>query len=158
VLRFVGEHFQLLNVNISKLQFGEKMKKLIVGLLALLILTACAGGSTATLKGQWRLVSYGSASSQTPAMPDVDTSIEFLDGQLNGNVGCNGFGGEYEVDGDTIKLGPVMSTMMFCEGPVGDQELGTIAVFQESAKFVLDGDTLTITSADGNSVIVLARK
>jgi len=91
-------------------------------------------------------------------MPDVDTSIEFLDGQLNGNVGCNGFGGEYEVDGDTIKLGPVMSTMMFCEGPVGDQELGTIAVFQESAKFVLDGDTLTITSADGNSVIVLARK
>jgi len=36
--------------------------------------------------------------------------------------------------------------------------LGTIAVFQESATFVLDGDTLTITSADGNSLIVLARK
>jgi len=48
--------------------------------------------------------------------------------------------------------------MMFCEGPVGEQEIGTITVFQESAKFVLDGDTLTITSADGNSVIVLARK
>jgi len=134
------------------------MKKLVIGLFALLVLTACAGGSPATIKGQWELVSHGSASSQTPAAPDVETSIEFLDGQLNGNVGCNGFGGEYEVDGDVIKLGPVMSTMMFCEGPVGEQETGTIAVFQESATFVLDGDTLTITSADGNSVIVLARK
>jgi heat shock protein HslJ len=47
---------------------------------------------------------------------------------------------------------------MFCEGPVGEQEMATIAVFQESATLVLDGDTLTITSADGNSVIVLARK
>jgi heat shock protein HslJ len=134
------------------------MKKLIVGLLALLLLAACAGGSPATIMGQWELVSHGSASSQTPAAPDVETSIEFLDGQLSGNVGCNGFGGEYEVDGDTLKFGPVMSTMMFCEGPVGEQEMATIAVFQESAKFVLDGDTLTITSADGNSVIVLARK
>lgn len=134
------------------------MKKIIIGLLALFVLAACAGGSPATIKGQWKLVSHGSAANQTPAAPDVDTSIEFLDGQLNGNVGCNGFGGEYEVDGDVIKFGPVMSTMMFCEGPVGDQEMATVAVFQGSASFVLDGDTLTITSADGNSVIVLARK
>ena len=135
------------------------MKKLVIGLLALFVLAACAGGSSASVIGQWKLVSHGSASSQTPAAPDVDTSIDFSsDGQMNGNVGCNGFGGEYKVDGDTIAFGPVMSTMMFCEGPVGDQEMATIAVFQGSATFVLDGDTLTITSADGNSVIVLARK
>lgn len=135
------------------------MKKLVIGLLALFVLAACASGSSASVIGQWKLVSHGSASSQTPAAPDVDTSIDFSsDGQMNGNVGCNGFGGEFKVDGDTIAFGPVMSTMMFCEGPVGDQEMATIAVFQESATFVLDGDTLTITSADGNSVIVLARK
>ena len=134
------------------------MKKFVIGLLVLFVLAACAGGTSASIKGVWKLVSYGSASTQTPAVTDVDTSIEFLDGKLNGNVGCNGFGGDYEVKGDTLTFGPVMSTMMFCEGPVGDQEMGTIAVFQGSAKFVLDGDTLTITSADGNSVIVLARK
>lgn len=135
------------------------MKKLVIGLLVLFVLAACTGGASASINGQWKLVSHGSASVQTPAAPDVDTSIEFgSDGQMNGNVGCNGFGGEFKVDGDTIKLGPVMSTMMFCEGPVGDQEIATIAVFQGSATFVLDGGTLTITSADGNSVIVLARK
>ena len=134
------------------------MKRLIVGLLVLFVLAACSGGASASVVGQWKLVSYGSASNQTPAASDVETSIEFLDGKLNGNVGCNGFGGDYEVKGDTLTLGPIMSTMMFCEGPVGDQEMGTLAVLKDSAKYVLDGDKLTITSADGNAVIVLARK
>ncbi|MEP6895925.1 MAG: META domain-containing protein [Chloroflexota bacterium] len=135
------------------------MKKLVIGLLVLFVLAACAGRSSAPISGQWKLVSYGPANSQTPAVADVNTSIEFTsDGKLNGNVGCNGFGGDYKVDGKNLTFGPVMSTMMFCEGPVGDQEMGTVAVFQKSAAFVLDGDKLTITSADGNSVIVLARK
>jgi heat shock protein HslJ len=38
------------------------------------------------------------------------------------------------------------------------QESSTLAVFQETASFVLDGDTLTIKSADGNMSIVLERK
>lgn len=135
------------------------MKKFVLGLLALFILAACSGGTSASINGQWELVSHGSASSQTPAAPGVDTSIEFgSDGNLSGNVGCNGFGGDYKVDGDTITFGPIMSTLMFCEGPVGEQETTTLAVFAESATFVLDGNTLTITSADGGSVIVLARK
>lgn len=133
------------------------MKKLVIVLLTLFVLAACAEVS-ADIRGQWKLISYGAPSDQKPAAPDVETSIEFNDKQMNGNVGCNGFGGDYTVKGDMLELGPVMSTMMFCEGPVGDQEMATIAVFQGSATFVLNGDTFTITSADGNSVIVLARK
>ncbi len=135
------------------------MKKILIVLLAMVILAACASSSSASIQGQWELVSHGSASEQIPAAPDVDTSIEFdSEGNMNGNVGCNGFGGEYTVEGDTITFGPVMSTMMFCEGPVGEQETGTLAVFQETATFTLNGNTMTITSADGNSVIVLERK
>lgn len=130
------------------------MNKFVIGLLVVIVLTACTGGSSASIEGQWKLVSYN----QTPAVPDVEASIEFKDGQMSGNVGCNGFGGEYTVDGDTITFGPVMSTMMFCEGPVGDQEMATLAVLQEKSTFVLDGNMLTITSGDGNSSIVLERK
>lgn len=133
------------------------MKKTLIGLLVVVVLAACTGGSSASIEGQWKLVSYGSPSSQTPSVPDVETSIEFKDGQISGNVGCNGFGGEYEVNGDTITFGPVMATLMFCEA-VAEQESTTLAVFQEKATFVLDGDTLTLTSADGNSSIVLERK
>lgn len=118
-----------------------------------LILAACAGGASTSIQGQWKLVSYN----QTPAMADVETSIEFKDGQLSGNVGCNGFGGDYSVDGDTITFGPIVSTMMFCEA-VAEQESSVLAVFQESASFGLDGNMLTIISTDGNLVIVLERK
>lgn len=135
------------------------MKKILfLGLLVVLALTACTGSKgSASIEGQWKLVSFGPASSQIPALPDVETSIEFKDGQMSGNVGCNGFGGEYSIKGGQIEFGPVMSTMMFCEA-VAVQESSTLAVFQETATFVLDGDTLTIKSADGAMSIVLARK
>lgn len=134
------------------------MKKILVlGLLMTLALAACGGGSSASIEGQWKLVSYGPSSGQVSAAPDVETSIEFKDGQMSGNVGCNGFGGEYSIKGGQIEFGPVMSTMMYCEA-VAEQESSTLAVFQETASFVLDGDTLTITSADGAMTIVLARK
>lgn len=130
------------------------MKRLLVSLVVIFTLTACAGGTTASVEGQWTLVSYNGIA----AVPDVETSIEFKDGQMSGNVGCNGFGGEYSVDGSTITFGPVETTLMFCEGPVGDQEMATLAVFQESAVFAIDGIVMTITSANGNSSIVLEKK
>ncbi len=135
------------------------MKKILVaGLFVILVLTACARSSDApSIEGQWRLVSYGSASAQLPAALDVETFIEFKDGQMSGNVGCNGFGGGYKVNGSQIEFGPVMSTMMFCEA-VAEQEASTLAVFHETARFVLEGDTLTITSADGVMSVALARK
>lgn len=133
------------------------MKRLVLSLLMVFALAACAGGTSASIEGQWELVSYGPASSQTPAVPDVETSIEFMSGQMSGDVGCNGFSGEYELEGETISFGPVVSTMMFCEN-VAEQESTTLAVFQENATFSLDGDRLTITSADGSTSIVLERK
>ena len=135
------------------------MKKLTLCLaMFVLALTACAPSGSAIV-GEWRLVSYGDPANPTPAAPSVDTSIIFgEDGQVNGNVGCNGFGGGYEVDGGTIIFEPLVSTLMFCEGQVGEQETVLLNVFDASASFVVDGNTLTITSADGSAVAVLERK
>ena len=129
------------------------MKRLVISLLLMLMLTACGGGNSATIEGGWELVSYN----QTAAVPDVETSIEFKDGQMSGNVGCNGFGGEYTVNGDQIEFGPVMSTKMFCEA-VADQESSTLAAMQNDATFILNGDRLTITSTDTSNFIMLKRK
>jgi len=136
------------------------MKRIVVLFaLAGLLLAACSPAASASLTGQWTLVSYGDPASPTPAAPDVETSIVFgEDGQVNGTAGCNGFGGGYEVDGDKITFGPIVATLKFCDGAVGEQETATFAVFVDTAGFTVDGDTLTITSADGSSVVVLARK
>ena len=140
------------------------MKKLYVYLISLFVLSgmllaACSGGASDSLTGTWRLVSYGSPANPTPAAPEVDTSITFTeDGKVEGNVGCNGFGGDYTVEGNTITFGPIVSTLMFCEGPVGDQETTTLNVLFETVSFVMEGDALTITSADDSESIVLERK
>jgi heat shock protein HslJ len=130
------------------------MKQLVIGILAVIVLAACTGGSSVLIEGQWKLDSYGSPSDQTPAAPGVETSIEFKDGQISGSVGCNSFGGEYNVEDNTITFGPVMATEMFCEA-VAEQEEATFAVLHGKATFTLDGNTLTITSEDGNTVLVL---
>ena len=142
------------------------MKKLFLYLISLFVLsgmtlTACSGGSANSVVGTWRLDSYGAPGNTSPAAPNVDTSIVFKeDGKIEGNVGCNGFGGDYTVDsnGNTITFGPIVSTLMFCEGPVGDQETTTLNVLAGTVSYVIEGDILTITSEDGNEVIVLAQK
>lgn len=138
-----------------------KMKKTFLFALAaiLLALTACSNAST-DITGEWKLVSYGDAANPTPAIPNVDTSIHFdSNGQMGGNVGCNSFGGNYEVSGDTIVFGAVMSTMMYCE-ETSAQEQAVLGIFSDSVKlpFQTTDSRLTITSADGSSVVNLVRK
>lgn len=126
-------------------------------ILAGILLASCTGGASADIVGEWRLVSFGPASS--PREAAGETSINFgADGQLAGNVGCNSFGGEYKVSGTSIKFGPLMSTLMACMDTIGDQESAVFAVFTNTASFALTGDMLTITSADGSMVVVLAKK
>jgi heat shock protein HslJ len=135
------------------------MKKIYWIMLAMFIVAACGSTNSASITGNWELLSYGSPSSQTTAVPDVATSIEFSsDGKLTGNVGCNGFGGDYKMDGDTITFGPIVSTMMACENPIAEQEFAVLKTFTETASYTLNADTLTVTSADGTSSVVLVRK
>lgn len=136
------------------------MKKIFVLLSVMAIaLAACSPAKPASIAGEWTLESYGDPANPTPAAPDVETSIIFGDdGQVNGNVGCNGFGGDYKTGDGTITFGALFSTLMFCEGPAGEQETAVFGVFVETATYELNVNTLTITSADGNSIVVLAKK
>jgi heat shock protein HslJ len=140
------------------------MKKSTLILIATLIgtlLAACTSGgaSSATITGEWELVAYGSASNPTPALSEVETSISFDEsGQFGGNVGCNGFGAEYKVSGDQVTFDGIVSTMMYCED-IAEQENAVISALSENpVTFKLDGRLLTLTSANGTSVVVLARK
>jgi heat shock protein HslJ len=148
----------LLEITMEKL----RLNLLVLFAVAGIILAACSGGASASasLTGTWELVSFGDPASPTPAVAEVDTSVIFgEDGTIGGNVGCNDFGGDYQVDGDTITFGPISSTLMLCaDTAVGDQETFVLNTLIETVNFVIDGDTLIITSPDGSSVILLARK
>ena len=129
--------------------------------LSVLILSACtsSGAASTSPVGEWTLVTYGDASSPMPALPDVETIINFHeDVPFGGRVGCNSFGSDYKVDGDQITFGSIVSTMMFCEG-ISDQESTVLGILTDkTVSFSMNDDQLTLTSEDGNSVVVLARK
>ncbi len=136
------------------------MKTTTIILTALLILlSACSTKADLAIAGEWELVSYGDTSNPTSALTDVDTSIIFgKDGKLNGNVGCNSFGGEYKLNNNEIVFGAIFSTLMFCEA-VSSQESMVLGILSDkSVTFQIDENLLTITSADGASTITLARK
>ncbi len=138
----------------------RKMTLVLVGLftLAALILSACSSGTDApTLAGtSWVLVSYGPVENQVQAAEGVDTQLVFsTDGTFNGNMGCNGFQGEYKQSGSQITFNRMISTMMACEEPRMTQETTTFGIMNGKTIFEMKDGQLQITSADGITMMVL---
>lgn len=130
-------------------------RKLFWLLLLSLLLSACAGGNSIS-DTNWALVSYGEADAPTLAVPDAEAIISFdAEGGLSGNVGCNQFSGTYEVSGDKLVIGPLISTRMACADDIlMQQETTVMMLLNDSHTFEVDGDMLTISSADGSTLTV----
>ena len=134
------------------------MKKYLLILFVIcLMMTACAPQETsASLVGSWKLTAYGPAESPTPVVADVEARLTYNeDGTLTGNSGCNGFGGNYTVEGDQITFSEINSTLMACDDPRMEQEDAVHQVLTDTASFKIEGNTLTLTN-DG-MVLVLTR-
>ena len=129
-------------------------------IFGVLALTSCGTfGNSDLLSGTtWKLSSFGSISNPTAALPNINSSLVFgKDGRMNGNVGCNSFGGDYKVSADQITFGPVLRTMMACQGPVMQQEDAVMLVFSGTAKYTVDSGKLMITSTNGETVVTFTQ-
>lgn len=76
---------------------------------------------------------------------------------VSGSLGCNRFSAKVTVEGSTVTFGPLTSTRMACEGPVGDVERALTELFGSgplTAK--TEGRTLTLTAADGKGLTAKA--
>ena len=105
----------------------------------------------------WILVSYlDKQGEMVDVLPGKNTTALFEDGQVNGNAGCNGYFGGYEVDGANLSVGPLASTEMFCGSPPGvmDQETAYLAALNSAASYVIEQEQLLIANADGESVLI----
>lgn len=136
------------------------MNKYLVTLLVFcLALSACSAKneeSSASLTGSWKLTSYGSPTAPTDAVPDTEAGISFnKDGTVTGNAGCNGFGGNYSVEGDQVSFDQMTSTLMACDDPRMAQEDAVHKVLTDTASYKVEGNTLTITNND--MALVLTR-
>jgi len=83
-------------------------------------------------------------------------TVTFNEGQLSGSAGCNSYFGSYQLDGQSITIGPMGMTEMFCmdEG-VMDQEMAFLAALGQASSFNVEGDSLTIETGAGPLVFVV---
>jgi heat shock protein HslJ len=70
-----------------------------------------------------------------------------IDG-IYGNGGCNDYDGTYTLSGDTIHLSMRGYTQMFCDAT--DEENAYFRVLGGIKRYHVEGNTLTLTSADGS--------
>jgi heat shock protein HslJ len=123
----------------------------VAGALAL-ALAACDDGPTNPsdlLGGEWRLVNLRlpDFTVVTPSDPD-DFTIQFdADGRIRVQADCNGCGGEYDLDGDSLQVSNLACTLIACPGPPVDRQFLEILVGDSTVE--VDGDELTIASGEG---------
>ncbi len=71
-------------------------------------------------------------------------------GTVSGNSGCNTFNGPAVVDGESIKIGPLMSTKMACANEEASaQEAAYLAALANATVFEIRGKQLELRDADG---------
>lgn len=79
-----------------------------------------------------------------PALPDRPVTLVFSQGGVNGNAGCNGFGGSFQYDGTSISFSQLVHTMMACEDAVNAQESDFLDSLSKATSYQLNGTQLQI--------------
>ena len=120
-------------------------------LLAGALLAGCGGDDDASsgpaLEGtEWSLVS--GADAPDDAVPTLTLS----DGSAEGFGGCNRFSGGYDVDGESISIGPLAATMMACEEPKMAAEAAYFPALEAADSWAVEGDELVLSS-DGDETL-----
>lgn len=111
---------------------------------------------------RWQVRSYYDAAQGglVSPLPDTELTAEFTAGEgaegskVGGSAGCNEYRAGYTVDGNSLSLGVVASTRMFCAGLM-DQEMAFMSAMESASSFELGGGELRILNDQGEAVVEL---
>ncbi|MFD0834527.1 META domain-containing protein [Mariniflexile aquimaris] len=76
--------------------------------------------------------------------------------QVSGFSGCNRFSGTYTVKKNTLKMGPLASTKMFCDHSKNNIETKLLELLSKVDTFKTNGDTLILAS--NKNILIKANK
>lgn len=111
------------------------------------------GDTMSDIVGGWNAVTIDSENVIQPTVPNI---IFGEDGTVTGNGTCNGFGGNYTVNGSDLTIGQLVSTEMACAEPdLMMQETNFFDALTRVTGFTREGDTLNLTAADGTIIVTL---
>lgn len=92
----------------------------------------------------------------SPVPAGIDVTLRLDGGQADGTAACNGYGGGYTLEGDTLVFSPMAVTEMACEEPRMSLESAFLAALAATAAYRLDGGQLHLLDASGADLAVLS--
>lgn len=133
--------------------------RLTVVLIALLALGSGCGGAgreQPELDGtSWRLTSWAEPD---PIPASASITAEFADGRVAGGAGVNRYSAEVTSGPDgSLSVGAAVSTKMAGPADAMAAETAYLRRLQEASSYAVDGDTLVINDADGQSSLTFTR-
>ncbi|WP_317137323.1 META domain-containing protein [Methanochimaera problematica] len=109
------------------------------------------------IQGLWILSNFEVNEKDTLLKTGTEITTRFdTQGNISGSAGCNNYFGNYQISGSSISIGPLGSTMMYCED-IMDQETLFLQMLQNSATIMADGDTLTIKNDTAKEKLIFHR-
>jgi len=103
---------------------------------------------------RWEVTGYNNGR-QAVVSPMAGTrlTLEFEDGKVSGDSGCNRFHGSFAVAGNALTIGPLATTRMACDGESMVQEQQFLAALASAATWDIVRGMLDIHRADGERAL-----
>lgn len=117
--------------------------------------------SVSPVGADWAVVAYNNGKQAVVSLiigTEVTASFG-TDGQVTGIAGCNRYFATYELESQSLGIGPAGATRRFCAEPEGlmRQEALYLEALQSAATFRLDGARLELRRADGALAVIFNR-
>ena len=122
---------------------------LFLALCLMLGLSACAQTPIDLNGSAWNLVELNGQ----PVLENSNPTLVFEADRAGGNGSCNSIGGEYQSENGKLSFGPMISTMMYCEGLM-DQEMAYLKALETAASYQVRDNNLQILNADGQVILI----
>lgn len=91
----------------------------------------------------------------TSSEVDQDITLNFDNGEVNGSAGCNSYFSSYTVNGDTLTIDLIGSTMMACEEERMNRETEFLTALGNIGRFAIADNQLTLFHKEGDYPVLV---
>lgn len=103
----------------------------------------------------WQLSGIRDGEAVASPVAGTTVTMQLSGGRLTGKA-CNNFHGPVRVDGESFAAGPLASTKMACADAENAQETTVLAALEAAKTFAIEGDRLTLATAEGSGLEFVA--
>jgi putative lipoprotein len=115
-------------------------------------------GPTGLLDMKWHLISIVFEGTAIDDVEEAGADITLgSDGKAFGRGGCNQFFGKYKLEEEGIRIGPLASTMMYCERTMAVED-AFLKALGAVRKVRSEEDTMDMWSEDGATALVFRKR